>query len=67
MTAIAESVVEEVTQAWLQGLDYSVLHRPAIAAGESSAEHTEIPSGGECSRAVDQIPHHIRQFLIEHE
>ena len=67
MTAIAESEEADVTQAWLQGLDYYALHGPAIAADKPGAERTEIPSQGKCSRTVDQIPHQVRLILMEHE
>jgi type I restriction enzyme R subunit len=33
-----ESVVEEATLEWLEGLGYAVLHGPEIAAGEPAAE-----------------------------
>jgi type I restriction enzyme, R subunit len=36
-----ESVVEEATLEWLEGLDYTVLHGPEIAAGEPSAERDD--------------------------
>ena len=32
MSGFAESVVEEAALAWLQGLGYSMLHGPHIAA-----------------------------------
>jgi len=37
----SESVVEEATLAWLDGLGYTVLHGPAIAAGEPGAERSD--------------------------
>jgi len=40
-TIITESVVEEATLAWLEGLGYSVLNGPDIAAGELAAERTD--------------------------
>jgi type I restriction enzyme R subunit len=36
-----ESVVEDAALAWLEGLGYSVLHGPEIAAGEPGAERTD--------------------------
>ena len=36
-----ESVVESTALAWLGGLDYTVLHGPDIAAGETGAERTD--------------------------
>ena len=38
MNKFAKSVVEEATLEWLEGLDYTVLHGPEIAAGEPAAE-----------------------------
>jgi type I restriction enzyme R subunit len=36
-----ESVVEEATLEWLEGLGYTVLHGPEIAAGEPAAERDD--------------------------
>jgi type I restriction enzyme R subunit len=36
-----ESVVEEAALEWLEGLGYTVLHGPEIAAGEPGAERTD--------------------------
>jgi type I restriction enzyme R subunit len=41
MAAFAESVVEDATLAWLQGLGYGILHGPDIAYGERAAERTD--------------------------
>ena len=41
MTAFTESVVEDAALAWLEGLGYSVLHGPEIAAGMPAAERTD--------------------------
>ena len=41
MTAFTESVVEEAALAWLEGLGYSILHGPAIAAGQPDAERSD--------------------------
>jgi type I restriction enzyme, R subunit len=41
MTAFSESVVEEASLAWLEGLGYAVLHGPDIAAGEPGAERSD--------------------------
>src|SRR5579859_4313111 len=40
--AFTESVVEEAALAWLEALGYNVLSGPTIAAGESTAERTDI-------------------------
>src|SRR5450756_2211616 len=37
----AESVVEDATLAWLDGLGYAVLHGPEIAVGMSGDERTD--------------------------
>ena len=37
----SESVVEQATLAWLEGLGYAVLHGPDIAVGEPAAERTD--------------------------
>jgi type I restriction enzyme, R subunit len=39
--AFSESVVEDAALAWLEALDYAVLHGPEIAIGESDAERSE--------------------------
>jgi len=39
--AFTESVVEDATLAWLEGLGYAVLHGPEIAAGEPAAERSD--------------------------
>lgn len=36
-----ESIVEHATLAWLEAMGYAVLHGPAIAAGELTAERTD--------------------------
>lgn len=41
MSNFTESIVEEATLAWLEGLGYSVLHGPDIAAGEPGAERSD--------------------------
>jgi type I restriction enzyme R subunit len=41
MSNFTESVVEEAALEWLEGLGYTVLHGPEIAAGEASAERTD--------------------------
>jgi type I restriction enzyme R subunit len=41
MSYFTESVVEEAALEWLEGLGYTVLHGPEIAAGEPSAERTD--------------------------
>jgi type I restriction enzyme R subunit len=41
MTGFTESVVEEAALAWLEGLGYSILHGPMIAAGETAAERSD--------------------------
>jgi type I restriction enzyme R subunit len=41
MGSFTESVVEDATLAWLEGLGYAVLHGPAIAAGEPGAERSD--------------------------
>lgn len=41
MTAFSESVVEDATLEWLEGLGYTVLHGPEIAAGEPGAERDD--------------------------
>ncbi|MHB8782941.1 MAG: type I restriction endonuclease subunit R [Desulfobacteria bacterium] len=38
---ITESVVEDASLAWLEGLGYAVLHGPDIAIGEPAAERTD--------------------------
>ena len=38
MSNFTESVVEDAALAWLEGLGYSALYGPAIAAGEPAAE-----------------------------
>ncbi len=37
----SESIVEDATLAWLEGLGYAVLHGPDIAAGELAAERSD--------------------------
>jgi len=39
--AFTESIVEVASLAWLQALDYAVLHGPDIAAGEPGAERSD--------------------------
>lgn len=34
MSAFTESIVEDAALAWLEGLDYAVLHGPEIAVGD---------------------------------
>ncbi len=41
MTAFTESIVEQAALAWLEALGYSVLHGPAIAAGQRGAERSD--------------------------
>ena len=41
MSNFTESVVEEAALEWLEGLGYTVLHGPEIAAGEPGAERTD--------------------------
>ena len=41
MTTFVESVVEDAALEWLEGLGYTVLHGPEIAAGEPSAERDD--------------------------
>ena len=41
MPNFTESVVEEAALEWLEGLGYTVLHGPEIAAGEPGAERTD--------------------------
>ena len=41
MKNFTESVVEEATLEWLEGLDYTILHGPEIAAGEPTAERDD--------------------------
>lgn len=41
MARLTESVVEDATLAWLEGLGYTVLHGPEIAAGEPGAERSD--------------------------
>ena len=41
MSKFTESVVEEATLEWLEGLGYTVLHGPEIAAGEPAAERDD--------------------------
>lgn len=41
MSSFTESVVEDAALAWLEALDYTVLHGPAIAAGEPAAERSD--------------------------
>jgi type I restriction enzyme R subunit len=41
MKNFTESVVEEATLEWLEGLGYTVLHGPEIAAGEVAAERDD--------------------------
>src|SRR3990172_7743072 len=38
MSSFTESVVEDAALAWLEGLDYAVLHGPDIAVGMPAAE-----------------------------
>ena len=39
--SFTESIVEDAALAWLEALGYSVLHGPAIAAGEPGAERSD--------------------------
>ena len=41
MPAFTESIVEDATLVWLEALGYVVLHGPAIAASEPSAERSD--------------------------
>src|SRR5213594_1494956 len=41
MQPFTESVVEEASLAWLEGLGYAVLHGPEIAVGEPAAERSD--------------------------
>lgn len=41
MSSFTESVVEDAALAWLEALGYTVLHGPAIAAGEPAAERSD--------------------------
>jgi len=41
MPRFNEAVVEQTTLAWLEGLGYSVLHGPEIAAGQPAAERDD--------------------------
>src|SRR5205807_1320795 len=41
MSNFTESVIEEAALEWLEGLGYSVLHGPEIAAGEPAAERSD--------------------------
>jgi len=41
MGSLTESVVEDAALAWLDGLGYTILHGPDIAAGELAAERTD--------------------------
>ncbi len=41
MSAFTEFVVEDAALAWLEGLGYTVLHGPDIAAGEPGAERSD--------------------------
>ncbi len=41
MSNFTESVVEDAALAWLEELDYSILHGPEIAAGEPAAERSD--------------------------
>jgi type I restriction enzyme R subunit len=41
MSTFTESVVEDATLAWLDGLGYKVLHGPEIAVGEPGAERSD--------------------------
>ncbi len=42
MSSFTESVVEDAALAWLEALGYTILHGPAIAAGEPSAERSDL-------------------------
>jgi type I restriction enzyme, R subunit len=39
--SFSESVVEDAALGWLEGLGYTILHGPAIAAGEPAAERSD--------------------------
>src|SRR5450759_1005355 len=39
--SFTESVVEDASLAWIEGLGYAVLHGPDIAVGEPTAERTD--------------------------
>ena len=41
MSNFTESVVEEAALEWLEGLGYTILHGPEIAAGEPAAERDD--------------------------
>src|SRR5713101_451653 len=41
MAYFTESIVEDAALAWLEALGYTVLHGPAIAAGEPAAERSD--------------------------
>jgi type I restriction enzyme R subunit len=53
-----ESVVEEATLAWLEGLGYTVLLGPEIAAGESTTERSD-PTYRDVA-----LEGHLRQALV---
>ena len=40
-STFTESVVEDATHAWMEELDYTILHGPDIAAGEPAGERTD--------------------------
>lgn len=65
---IAESVVEEATLAWFEGLGYSVLNGPDIAPGEFFAERTsysDVLLENRVSSALTAINPSIPQETIE--
>ncbi len=41
MSAFTESIVEDAALAWLEGLDYAVLHGPEIAVGDGGGERMD--------------------------
>ena len=58
MSGFSEDVVEQATLAWLEALDYEVLHGPAIGPGERDAEraaYEEVILLGRLEDAVQRL------------
>ena len=58
MSGFTESVVEDAALAWLEALDYQVLHGPDIAPGEPAAErnrYEDVVLAGRLREALERL------------
>jgi len=56
-TGFTESIVEQAAIGWLEGLGYTVLHGPDIAAGEPGAERRASDYGRavRCRKGLERV------------